>query len=306
MKYRGTMIADVACECTDVHIARMLLTAISESVALAEASYLCGWSIITAAPIQGCVEGTAPPNQTPDGRPGVWIQMNAPTPIGLPAFVDAVLDRLYLLPHLPTCSLFDATPIGQSIRSINVASRVARWGDGHETTEKVGRREIVRLPIMTGDQLIEREFGICVGTDGVLEVFGENSTSCVAAAREATRRVVSDAPGAAVFNYPIGGISGAKVGGLVYKEEGVTINEPFCPSLRDHPDVESQIPDGAAAVIEFPLVAVSDEAVRKALRIAIDAFCSTPGIVAITAPSFGGQWGERQLPLKDLIAGSAD
>jgi len=304
MKYRGTTIADVSCECTDVHIARMLLTAISESVALAEASYLCGWSIITAAPIQGCVEGTASPDRTPDGRPGVWIQMNAPTPLGLAAFVDALLDRLCLLPHLPTCSLFDATPTGQSIRSINVADRVAKWGDGYESREKLDRREIVRLPIMTGDQLIERELGVCMGTDGVLEVFGENATCCVAAAREAAQRVVADAPGVAVFNYPVGGISGAKVGGLVYREEGVTINEPFCPSLRAHPDVRSQVPDAAGATIEFPLVAVSEEAVREGLRVAINAFCSTPGVVAITAPSFGGQWGDRHLPLKDLIGGS--
>ncbi|MBN1858305.1 hypothetical protein JW848_03765 [Candidatus Bipolaricaulota bacterium] len=301
MRYRGTTIADVVCECTDVHIARMLVTAVSESVALAEASYLCGWSIITAAPIQGCVEGTVPPDRTPDGRPGVWIQMNAPTPLGLDAFLDALLDRLYLFPHLPTCSLFDATPTGKSIRSVDIAARVARWGDGHETAEKLGRRDIVRLPIMTGDQLIEREIGVCVGTDGVLEIFGENSTCCVAAAQEATRRVLSDAAGTAVFNYPIGGISGAKVGGIVYKEEGVTINEPFCPSLRDHPDVETHIPEAAAAVIEFPLVAISDEAIRNGLRVAINAFCSTPGIVGITAPSFGGQWGNRHLLLKDLI-----
>ncbi len=301
MKYRGTTIADVVCECTDVYIARMLVTAISESVALAEASYLCGWSIITAAPIQGCVEGPVSPDHTPDGRPGVWIQLNAPTPLGLDAFLAALLDRLYLFPHLPTCSLFDATPNGQSIRSIDVATRVAMWGDGYETPEKLGRRDIIRLPIMTGDQLIEREVGVCIGTDGVLEVFGENATCCVAAAQEAARRVLSDVVGVAIFNYPIGGISGAKVGGLVYKEEGVTINEPFCPSLRNRPDVKTQIPDAAAAVIEFPLVAISDKAIRNGLRVAINAFCATPGIVAITAPSFGGQWGNRRLPLKDLI-----
>ncbi len=305
MEYRGTTIADVACECTDVHIARMLVTAVSEPVALAEASYLCGWSIITAAPIQGCVEGNASPDQTPDGRAGVWIQMNAPAPLGIDAFVAAMLDRLYLLPHLPTCSLFDATPAGRAIRSIDVADRIAKWGDGYETPETLAGREIVRLPIMTGDQLIEREIGICIGTDGVLEVFGENSTCCVAAAREAACRVVSDVAGAAVFNYPIGGISGAKVGGRTYTQEGVTINEPFCPSLREHPGVETQIPDTAGAVIEFPLVAVSDAAIRQALRVAIDAFCSTPGIVSITAPTFGGRWGNRQLSLRDVLATQA-
>ncbi|MDD4904217.1 MAG: hypothetical protein PHX77_06950, partial [Candidatus Bipolaricaulis sp.] len=108
-----------------------------------------------------------------------------------------------------------------------------------------------------------------------------------------------DVPGAAVFNYPVGGISGAKVGGTHYAKEGVTINEPYCPTVRDR--VATKIPDDASSVIEFPLVAVSQDAIRRGLRTAIDAFAATAGIVAITAPSFGGAWGGRRLPLRDVV-----
>ena len=301
MKYRGITVEDTYCECTDVHTARLLLTAVSESVALDEAAYLCGWSIITAAPIQGCVEGPVSPTSTPDGRPGVLVQLNAPTPVGLDWFRQAVLDRLYILPHLPTCSLFDATPEGAAVMSIDVGSRVGRWGDGHERPVAVGGREAVCVPIMTGEQSIERHIGVCIGTDGVLEVFAENAASCLVGAQEATARIVRDVSGAAVFNYPIGGISGAKVGGTTHTEEGVTINEPFCPSVRAN--VATKLPPAAGAAIEFPLVAVSDEAIRRALRVAIDAFAGTPGVLGLTAPSFGGAWGGRKLALRELLEG---
>jgi len=92
MQYRGITIEDAVCECTEVYIARLLVTAISEEAAIHLASYLCGWSIITAVPIQGCVEGAVPAAGTPDGRSGVLIQYNAPTPLGLDAFCDAVLE----------------------------------------------------------------------------------------------------------------------------------------------------------------------------------------------------------------------
>jgi formylmethanofuran--tetrahydromethanopterin N-formyltransferase len=299
MNYRNLIVEDTTCECTDVYIARVLLTAISESVAIHEATYLCGWSIITSVPIQGCVEGVVPPSETPDGRPGILIQLNAPTPVGLESFRLALLDRLYILPHLPTCSLFDATPKGTAEHWIDVASHVGRWGDGFERDVVVSDREALSIPIMTGDQLIERRLGICTGTDGVIEVFGQTVESCMAGAQEAASRIVRDTSHVAVFNYPVGGISGAKVGGTTYTEEGVTINEPFCPSLRD--SVETRIPDGATAVIEFPLIATSDSAIRQGLKMAIDAFADTPGIVEITAPSFDGAWGGRQLSLRDLL-----
>ena len=299
MDYRGIEVEDAQCECTDVYTARLLLTAMSESIALHEAAYLCGWSIITAVPIQGCIEGVESASSTPDGRPGVLFQLNAPTPVGLEAFCAAVLERLYILPHLPTCSLFDATPDGTPCQYIDAGTYVGRWGDGHELPASVGGRDTVCIPIMTGEQHIERRVGVSVGTDGVLEVFAENVASCLTGAQEAVSRIIRDASGVAVFNYPVGGISGAKVGGTTYITEGVTINEPFCPSLRHK--AETKWPRAANAAIEFPLVAISEAAIRKGLRTAIDAFAGTPGVLAVTAPTFGGAWGGRRLNLRDLI-----
>lgn len=299
MQFGGVAIEDTFCECTDIYTTRLVLTAATEAVAMAEASYLCGFGIITAAPIQGCVEGVVPPVRTPDGRAGAALQLNAPTAVGLDAYVRALLDRLYIFPHLPTCSLFDGAEGQEPVAVVDLAARVSRWGDGFESADRVGGRDVVRLPIMTGDQCIERLVHVVVGTDGVLEVFGANETTCLQGAMEAAARVVRDTSHVGVFNYPVGGISGAKVGGLRYRDEGVTINEPFCPSLRAR--VPTKIPPQAGAVIEFPLVATSIEAMKTGLETAIRAFAGTAGIVAVTAPSFGGAWGGRMLALRDVV-----
>jgi len=300
LRYKNIEIEDSHCECTDVYICRVLLTALTEQIAVKEATYLAGYSIITAAPLQACVEGRIAPKETPDKRPGILIQFNAPTELGLDAFKKALLDRLYILPHLPTCSLFDASPQGEEKKEIKIGEHIRRWGDGFEREEKLAGREVIRLPIMTGDILIERTFYIVSGMDGVLEVFGQNAASCLAGAQEASDRIFHDVPGVALFNYPLGGISGAKVGGINYREEGLTINEPFCPSLKDR--VATKIPDGADAVIEYPLIGIGLNEIKQGLHTAIDAFASTPGIIRITAPSFGGKWGKHELFLPEVVA----
>ena len=299
MLYRNIELEEVNCECTDVYLCRVVLTALTERVALQEATYLSGFSVITAAPLQACVEGRVSPMESPDGRPGVLIQFNAPTELGLDAFKKALLDRLYILPHLPTCSLFDASPQGEEKKEIEIGEHIRRWGDGFESEEKLGDRDVIRLPIMTGDILIERTFYIVSGMDGVLEVFGQNAASCLTGAQEASDRIFHDVPGVALFNYPLGGISGAKVGGINYREEGLTINEPFCPGLRNA--VETKIPDYADAVIEYPLIGLGLPEIKEGLHVAIDAFAATPGTIRITAPSFGGKWGKHQLYLPDVV-----
>lgn len=300
MRYKGIQLEETYCECTDVHLCRVLLTAMTERVALQEATYLSGFSIITAAPLQACVEGRVAPEKTPDGRPGLLIQFNAPTEIGMEAFRVALLNRLFILPHLPTCSLFDATPAGRRGEMIEIGEHLRQWGDGFEEETTLGEREVICLPIMTGNMMIERTFHIIGGMDGVLEVFAQNAASCLSGAQEASDRIFHDTQGVALFNYPLGGISGAKVGGKNYSDKGVTINEPYCPTLRSEAG-ETKIPDGADAVIEFPLIGLGIEEIKAGLRTAIDAFAAIPGAIRITAPSFSGKWGEHKLFLPEVL-----
>jgi formylmethanofuran--tetrahydromethanopterin N-formyltransferase len=299
MKYNNVEIEMVNCECTDIKICRAILTAISEKIALYEAVQLSGFGIITASPIQVCIEGLVPPSQTPDGRSGVVIQFNVPDAVNMEKFSKALLERLFMIPHLPTCSLFDSKAEKKEVQ-IDIGENIRRWGDGFETAEQLAGRDVYRIPIMTGDMLVERNLEVVRGMDAALEVFAENAGSCVVAAQEAACRVFHEVPGVALFNYPVGGISGAKVGGINYTRERVTINEPYCPTLRNRIS-KSKVPDGAGAVIEFPMIGLNEEKIRKGLQVAIEAFTGTPGVLKITSPSFGGQWGARKLYLPEIV-----
>ena len=297
-------IEDVNCESTDLKICRIILTAVSENIALHEALQISRFGIITAAPIQACIEGILSPMNTPDGRAGVLIQFNVPDVVSMEIFEKALLERLFMLPHLPTCSLFDAG-IGNKKVLIDIGEHIRKWGDGFETAEKFSGRDIYRLPIMTGDMLIERKLEVIRGMDGALEVFAENTASCVVAAEQAARRIFHEAPGVAIFNYPVGGISGAKVGGVNYTEERVTTNEPYCPTMKDKIDY-SKMPEGAGAVIEFPIVGLNEKMIRQGLKVAIEAFASTPGIIQITSPSFGGEWGAHKIYLPEILSNTGN
>ena len=203
----------------------------------------------------------------------------------------AALTKRGMLPGFKFLTLAAGIDIGEHLR---------KWGDGFETAEKYSDRDIYRLPIMTGDMLIERKLEVINGVDGALEVFAENAASCVVAAEQAASRIFNEVPGVAVFNYPIGGISGAKVGGVNYTEERLSTNEPFCPTMKNKINYSS-MPEGAGAVIEFPIVGLNEEVVRQGLKVAIEAFASTPGIVQITSPSFGGEWGTHKIFLPEIL-----
>ena len=300
MDYKGVEVEDTYYECTDLIISRVLLTAISERVALQEAIFLSGFSVITAAPIQACIDRLVHPSETPDGRPGVLIQLNIPSSRNHENFEKAVSDRLFIAPHLPTCSLFNATPRDQEKFRIPVGDRIRRWGDGFEVEDEIDGRKVYRIPVMTGEMIVEKFLGACEGTDGVLEVITENQSSSIIAMENAANRVLNEVDGAAIFCFPLGGVVGAKVGGINYKNERVTIPHIYCPTIREKVP-ESKICEGAKSAFEFPIVGLNENVVKNAMRLAIEAIAGTPGVKKITAPSFGGQWGKRKIYLKDVL-----
>lgn len=300
MNYKGVEIEDTYCECADLVISRVLLTAVSERVALQEAIFLSGFSIITAAPIQACIDRLVHPSETPDGRPGVLVQLNMPSSRNQGNFEKALADRLFITPHLPTCSIFNATPKNQEKFRISIGERIRKWGDGFEFEDEINGREVYRIPVMTGEMIVEKSLGVCEGTDGVLEVVTENQCSSMIAMENAANRVFNEVDGAAIFCFPLGGVVGAKVGGINYKNERVTIPHIYCPTIRDKVP-ETKISEGARSAFEFPIIGLNEKIVKNALRLAIEAIASTPGVKKITAPSFGGLWGGRKIYLRDVL-----
>ena len=76
--------------------------------------------------------------------------------------------------------------------------------------------------------------------------------------------------------------------------------EKFCPTLRDKVE-DTEIPEGVNSVYEIVINGVSEEAVKEAMRVGIEAAVKVPDVVKITAGNFGGKLGKYQLRLKDVL-----
>ena len=296
------LIDDTYCECTDLYVSRVLLTAPTEDLALYESLYLVGVGIATYAPIQGSLEGSAPPSSTPDGRPGVIIHFSLPRKYGLKRFVKALEERLNISPHMPFSSIYNALPRDREVFRASVGDVVRLWGDGFEEGVDVNGRSIYRVPVMTGTFVIERDFGVGLGVDGALEVMVRDEGVAIKAMKAAGSAVFNRVRYASVFNYPVGGLCGAKVGGLNYRGVRVTTNHVFCPTLRGRVS-DSRVPEGSRAAFEFLVVGLGVEHVREALRRAVEALAGVSGVVKISAPQYSGQWGSLKIGLRELVRG---
>jgi len=109
----------------------------------------------------------------------------------------------------------------------------------------------------------------------------------------ATERVINETEFVGVFCYPLGGLTGAKVGGINYKNVRATVNHKYCPSLKSIvPD--SKVPKEARSAFEFPLVGLDSRSLKVTMFVALEAFSTVPGVLEVTAPKSEGRWGTKK------------
>jgi formylmethanofuran--tetrahydromethanopterin N-formyltransferase len=181
---------------------------------------------------------------------------------------------------------------------IDTGAKLRFFGDGHQSERELDGRTIVVIPVMSGEFLVEKEFGIAKGVaGGNFIIMAQNSGAALNAGESAVgaiRRVRGT-----ITPFP-GGVcgSGSKVGSK-YKFMVASTNETFCPTLRGK--VESELPEGVNSVTEIVIDGSSPEAVGEAMRRGILAASTVPGVVAITAGNYGGKLGEHRFDLHGLL-----
>ncbi|MHA1813810.1 MAG: formylmethanofuran--tetrahydromethanopterin N-formyltransferase, partial [Candidatus Thorarchaeota archaeon] len=77
-------------------------------------------------------------------------------------------------------------------------------------------------------------------------------------------------------------------------------NERYCPTIRTLVP-ETEVPRDCNFVMEIVINGLSEDAVRVAMRAAIETVCQYPGILRITAGNFGGTLGKYRIPLHELF-----
>jgi formylmethanofuran--tetrahydromethanopterin N-formyltransferase len=298
IQVNGVEIEDTFAEAFPMFAGRILITAQNEKWAKIAARTATGFaSSIIMSPAEAAMEGPViPPEKTPDGRPGVMVQMyhNAK-----PLLKGQMISRMgQCILTCPTTAAFDGLPSLKNKMKIGDAVRM--FGDGFEKKDVIGGRKVWRLPVMEGEFVIEGRFGIKKAiAGGNLLIMAENQPSALEAAEKCVDSIQELQ--AVVLTFP-GGIcrSGSKLGSKKYKLPAST-NHPICPQIRSEvPD--TQIPEGVTSVYEVVFNALDEDLLMKGTAKGIEAAASVPGVKKISAANFGGTLGPVQIKLKDAVA----
>lgn len=243
------------------------------------------------------IDREVPPEETPDGRPGVRVLLFGFSPDGVEAQLKNRVGQCVLTS--PGSACFNGV---ESAQHIPLSSGPRFFGDGWQTARKLGDRRFWRVPVMDGEFIIEDTVGIvttAVG-GGNLLVIGRDRAgllrTCEAAieAMNAVPDVIMPFPGGIVR-------SGSKVGSK-YKGAIASTNDAFCPTLRGA--TKSQLGPDDRAVLEIVIDGLSSAAVAEAMKVGLKAIVENGPqnqVTRVSAGNYGGNLGQYHFHLKDCL-----
>jgi formylmethanofuran--tetrahydromethanopterin N-formyltransferase len=175
------------------------------------------------------------------------------------------------------------------------------FGDGFQTSKKIGERRYWRIPVMDGEFLCEDSVGLVKGVGGGNFLILAASHGAALGAAEAAVAAMRAVP-RVILPFP-GGIvrSGSKVGAK-YKGMMASTNDAYCPTLRGMP--RSALDARVEAVLEIVIDGIGAADVAAAMRAGIAAACApgpAGGVLGITAGNYGGKLGQFHFKLREIM-----
>jgi formylmethanofuran--tetrahydromethanopterin N-formyltransferase len=296
MNLHGVPIEDTYAEAFTMRAARVVITAASERWAMEAATSMTGFATsVIGCKLEAGIERRLPPDETPDGRPGVSVLCFTMSADDLPKRLIERIGQTVLT--CPTTACFDGLPDAPDRMGVGRALRV--FGDGFQMSKVVDGDRFWRIPVMDGEFLVAESFGRVKGIGGGNFLTLAQSAERALAAAEAAVSAMREVPGV-VLPFP-GGIvrSGSKVGSRRYAGMIATTNDAYAPTLRAI--TPSALPDDVNAVLEIVIDGLDAPAIEDAMRRGIDAACRA-GLVSVTAGNYGGKLGPHHFHLHRILA----
>ena len=293
-------VEDTYAEAFDGLFCRIIITAKDETRLKRAAYGSTALPMVVVGRTEGGVEKWLTPKQTSDKRFGAIVQFwgaiddAKPFEASVKKFVKEVSYRIRqeILVEPTTC-VFNAL---DSEKKFDVMDSVGHCGDGYEWEEEYLGRKVINIPLMMPGFRIERYLGYGVGVSGGniwLMCLDEHSALKAGdKALEAIRRVEG-----VVTPFDI--CSAGSKPETKYPEIGPTTNHLYCPSLKGKIS-DSKVPEGVHSIPEIVINGMSLDAVKRAMKAAIDATRKMPGVVKISAGNYGGKLGKHKIHLKEL------
>ena len=297
MELNGVEIEDTYAEAFGIKVARVLITGVSKHWAMVAATEATGFGTsVILCPAEAGIECVVDGSETPDGRPGVYIQICT---FGYKALEEQLLNRIsQCVLTAPTTAVWNGLPDAE--KQFDTGFKLKFFADGYESELEVGGRKAYAIPMMEGDFIIEHGIGAVDGVaGGNFFILADSQMTGLTAAENAVDAVmqckgsITPFPGAIVA-------SGSKPGADTYTFMQATTNQRFAPTLKGTVE-DTNIPADVNAVYELVINGVDLEAVTAATKAGIEAAVKVPGVKKITAGNYGGSLGAFKVNLGDLF-----
>jgi formylmethanofuran--tetrahydromethanopterin N-formyltransferase len=297
MELNGVEIEDTFAEAFPIKIARVLITGATKRWALVAATEATGFGTsVIGCPAEGGIEKVVSGDETPDGRPGVYIQICT---FGFKSLEGQLMNRMgQCVLTAPTAHMYNGLPDAE--KQIDTGNKLRFFGDGYESEVEVGGRKAYKVPMMEGDFICELNIGAVEGiAGGNFFILADNQMAALAAAESAVD-AISEVDGV-ITPFP-GGIvaSGSKTGANKYKFLNATTNEKFAPSIKDKVE-GSNVPADINGIYEIVINGLDEKVISQAMLKGIKAAVMIPGVKKISAGNFGGSLGPYKFRLHEIV-----
>ncbi len=304
MELNGVEIEDTFCEAFGSFFARALVTAKNEKWANIAGQIATGYGTSTIhCDAEAAIDIAIPADQTPDKRPGVALMffVSDKAKIG-----NIVMNRLgQCVLTCPTTACFDGLSSSldpEKEFEIKIGANLKYFGDGfEEKLEGSYPFETWKIPVMDGEFICQGMMKVGKGiAGGNFLIIGKDQDLTLEAAEKSIEAIKNVENVIAAFP---GGIarSGSKVGSK-YSFLGASTNDAYCPILRTKSE-STQLKEGDNCVYEVILDGATEEAIKKAMKLGIEAAVKVPGVNRISAGNYGGKLGKFQYKLHELGLG---
>jgi formylmethanofuran--tetrahydromethanopterin N-formyltransferase len=253
--------------------------------------------------LEGGIEKWLGEKETPDKRKGAMLQFWGAADKKKP-FSDSLkkfeIELSYRVRQdilvKPFTALFDASLTAEG--KIDMMERVGHCGDGYEWIEKRHGREVIVIPIMIPDFVIERYLGYAHGIMGANFWIMCKTKEALKEAGEKALAAIHEVDGV-VTSFDI--CSAGSKPETNFPWIGPTTNQLYCPSLRLKLGKESKVPEDVNYIPEIVINGVSMRAVKDAMRRGIEASSQIKDVVRISAGNYDGKLGEHKIYLRELF-----
>jgi formylmethanofuran--tetrahydromethanopterin N-formyltransferase len=296
-------IEDTYAEAFDGIVSRVVVTADQKEVLRRAAEDATATPSIVISRIEGGIEKWLDKKETPDGRRGAVLQFwggideNKPLAESVKKFEAELSFRIRQdVLVKPFTAVFDALP--EADGKMGLMMRVGHCGDGFEWEEKRYGRNVIVVPLMVSNFLIERELGYARGVMGANFWFMCKTKRAVMEAGKKALDAIRQVSGVIT---PFDVCSAGSKPETNFPLIGPTTNHPYCSTLKERLGSESRVPDGVKYIPEIVINGTSMEAVKKAMKVGIRSASKVEGVVRISAGNYGGKLGKHKIYLRELF-----